>query len=44
MVSNIGTSIRWPIPVRARANNAVDRRHRNEARLAGGALHQHRNT
>ena len=57
IVSNIGTSIRWPMPVRARASkpgeqriggsrtdDAVDRGHRDEARLAGGALQQHRNT
>ena len=28
---------------RRRTDNAVDRRHRDEARLAGGALQQHRN-
>ena len=56
MVSNIGTSIRWPMPVtpcqqsgehrigRRRTDDAVDRCHRDEARLAGEALQQHRNT
>ena len=29
---------------RGRTDDAIDRRHRDEARLAGGALQQHRNT